>query len=208
MSGSDSAKELVEFLRSLDARLSVLESRPPSRTPSLTSIKYPSPYLESSEKLLTADGLQTITTVPVCSVCHKALAGDYYSCSHCSRMLCQECAIIHNNRAHCEDCIREFHVDLSRRDYFVLIAFANGLKDFGKISEAISAAKEDVGDSATVLLSSNLVTIEKRCLGLLHGYKLTDLGLLAVQVYRRIYGKDEDTALVGRNLRNMLFSEK
>lgn len=207
MSGNEGAKELLEILRSLDNRLSRLEpGQQRNRTPFMKTIKAPSPYLEVSEKMLTEDGLQTNTTVPFCTVCHRSLEGVHYVCHHCNRVLCADCVVIVNNRAHCEDCVREFHVDMSRRDYFVLISLANGLKDYETIAKTVSATKEDVKDSVTCLLSSNLVSIDNKCLGLLYDYQLTDQGLIAIQLYRRIYGKEEDAVLFGQNLRTIVFS--
>jgi len=203
------ANELVEILKGLDARLSKLESvQPRSKSPFVKSIKFPSPFLETSEKMLTEQGLQTVTSVPICSVCHKAIEEAYWFCHHCQRLLCENCKLIVNNRAHCEDCVRDFHVDISRRDYYVLVSLANGLKRLDKISKIISTTKEDVKSSVSSLLSSNLVSIENRCLGLLYDYKLTDEGQIALQIYRHIYGKEEDAAMFGHNLRGLLFSDR
>jgi hypothetical protein len=175
------------------------------RKPFLKSIKFPSPFLETKEKMLTEDGLQTFTSIPICSVCHRALEENYYFCHHCQRILCEDCKLMLNNRTHCEDCVREYHVDISRRDYFVMVSLANGLKEFDKVSKIISATKEEVRASVTTLLSSNLVSVDNKCLGLLYDYQLTDQGQIALQVYRRIYGKEEDAVLIGNRLRDAVF---
>jgi hypothetical protein len=209
MSGTsekDAVTELARILKSLDQRLTSLEQQAQAAggTPVIRNSKEPSHTLETTEKRMTGGGLQTNTTVPVCAVCHQVVSGQYYVCHHCNEIVCASCAIVHNNMAHCEHCLRKEHLDLSKREYLILICVANGITNPDTIAELTSLRVDQVRRSLSKLSSSNLTTTEKALFGLSWDIKLTDEGAIAVNVYRRVYGRHEDVAGFGRKLREYL----
>ena len=205
---------LLEILNLLDQRLTALErmlAQDGESKPIFQKIRLPTHDLESSAKLMADTGIMDIMNVPVCSVCHGLIKEDdrFFVCHHCGCVLCDLHAIIHNNRAHCEEDFRRHHIDLSRRDYKTLVCTANGIDDINKIAELTSMLPEDVERSLAKLSTSNLIICETKLFGLLKEIKPTDEGLLAISVYRQfIYGRDEDMELFGKTLRKYLSEEK
>jgi hypothetical protein len=202
----DAASELARILKSLDQRLTSIEQQmqPGHASPVIRSSKEPSHTLEATEKVMTGGGLQTNTTVPVCAVCHQVISGEYSVCHHCNQVVCASCVVVHNNMAHCEHCLRKEHLDLSKRDYLTLICIANGITDPDAIAELTLLRPDQAKRSMSKLSSLNLTTVEKALFGLSWDIKLTDEGGIAVNVYRRVYGRHEDVAEFGRRLREYL----
>jgi hypothetical protein len=203
---------LLEILESLNQRLAALERKFASEgdRPIYQKIRLPTHDLEENAKLKTEDGVTDITRVPVCSVCHGLIKGDdhFFVCHHCARVLCDLHAIILNNRAHCEEDLRQHHIDISRRDYKTLVCLANGIDAMDKIADLTAMLPVEVEQTLTKLSTSNLVTSQPRLFGLLKEVKPTDEGLLAISVYRQfVYGRDEDMELFGKKLREFLVAE-
>lgn len=205
---------LLEILNLLNQRLTALEqmiAQDGESKPIHQKIRLPTHDLENTTKLMTDSGIMDVKNVPVCSVCHGLIKeGDhYFVCHHCECVLCDLHAIILNNRAHCEEDFRRYHIDLSRRDYKTLVCTANGIDDSDKIAELTSMLPEDVETSLAKLSTSNLIICETKLFGLLKEIKPTDEGLLAISVYRQfIYGRDEDMELFGETLRKYFSEEK
>jgi hypothetical protein len=202
---SGAAKNLLELLVSMNRRLSDLERiliRDGQGSTIYQSAKIPTHGLEKNMKFMNGEGFTDETKVPVCSTCHSALGERFSVCHHCDHVVCEKCAIIHNNRAHCEQCLRQFHIDLSKRDYKTLVCLANGITETDRIAEMISIAPEHVERSLAHLSTSNLIIRETKLFGLINERKLTDDGIIALSVYRQfVYGRDEDIMLFGRTLR-------
>jgi len=200
------AAELANLLKSFDQRLASLEQQMQfgRGSPVIRNAKEPSHSLEATEKVMTGEGLRTNTTVPVCVVCHQVISEEFFVCHHCNQVVCGSCIVMHNNMAHCELCLRKEHLDLSKRDYLALICVANGLAHPETIAELALLSKDLVQRSLAKLASSNLTTTEKALFGLSWDIKLTDEGGIAVNVYRRIYGRHEDVIEFGRRLRMYL----
>lgn len=205
---------LFEILNSLNQRLTVLEriiAKDGESKPIYQKIRVPTHELESNAKVMTDTGIVDVVNVPVCSVCHGLIKeGDtVFVCHHCGCVLCDLHAVILNNRAHCEEDFRQFHIDLSRRDYKTLVCPANGMDDIDKIAELTYMLPEDVEQSLARLSMSNLIVCESKLFGLLKKIKPTDEGLLAISIYRQyIYGRDEDMELFGKTLRKYLAEER
>lgn len=200
-------KELTDLLKSFNERITALEQRLSEPRPFYQSIKQPSHYLESNNKLMTDTGLTTETTVPICTICHSTIGDKYFICHHCDRVLCETCTIIHNNRAHCEQCLRIHHLDVSKRDYLILLCISNGITEKEKINELTAILDEEIERSFIKLQMTNLIKVEKRLFGLLRETKVTDDGAIAINTYRQVYGRHEDVVTFGRALRTYI-SEK
>jgi hypothetical protein len=210
-----SNEETLNFfnlLEDMHKRLSKLEqmiteTRP---QPIHSNIRYPSHGLSTSTKTMTDTGLISETSIPVCSNCHHVVGDDFYVCHHCNCILCTSpaCALIYLNKAHCEKCFRENHLDISKRDYLVLSCLINGFKDTNQISDLTLISFQEVELSISSLLSSNLISLEPRFFGLFHELRLTDSGMIAATIFRQIYGTGEDVAIFGRTIRNRLAEER
>ncbi len=208
MSGNGE-KNLTDLVKSLNDRVTALErtAQISDPKPFYRSIKQPSHYLEASSKVMTEDGLTTETTVPICAICHSPLGDKYSLCHHCDRVLCEACSVLHNNRTHCEECLRSHHLDISKRHYLVLICAANDITKTEDVNQLTAILPKDIEDSMKNLRLANLITTEAKLFGLIHETKLTDDGFVAINTYRQVYGKHEDVATFGRKLRTLL-SEK
>lgn len=201
----DAASELARILKSLDQRLTLIEQQVQGHSsPVIRNSKEPSHLLETTEKVMTGEGLQTYTGVSFCVVCHQVVSGQYSVCHHCNQVVCDSCNVVHNNMSHCEHCLRKFHLDLSKRDYLVLICVANGLTNPDTITELTLLNSDQVHRSFAKLSSSNLTCTEKSLFGFAWDISLTDEGVIAVNTYRRIYGRHEDVVEFGRKLRENL----
>jgi hypothetical protein len=204
----EAATELANLLRSIERRLTSLEQQTQAgrSPPVIRNIKEPSHTLESTEKVMTDNGLNTVLSVPVCVTCHRILSGnDYFVCSHCHQALCTDDVISLNRQTHCESCFRRDHLDLTRRDYVTLISVSNGITELDAIAEITELDKDQIRRSLSKLTSSNLIVAENRLFGLIREIKTTDEGAVAVDVYRKyIYGQDEFVIEFGRRLRGYL----
>lgn len=204
---------LLEFLESLNKRLTALEQKVASAgeaKPIYEKVRLPTHDLEQNTKLMTGEGVTDVTNLPVCSVCHGLIeqTDHFFVCHHCAHVLCDNHAIMLNNRAHCEEDLRQHHIDLSRREYKALVCLANGIDDTDRIAEFTAMHSEEVEQTLAKLSTSNLVTSQRRLFGLLKEVKPTDEGLLAISVYRQfVYGRDEDMELFGKKLREFLVAE-
>ena len=200
---------IIDLLKSLNSRISALEQKMQNSNPRpfYQSSKQPSHYLEASSKLMTDAGLNVESTIPVCSTCHSLLGEKYSICHHDDQVICQNCTIIHNNRAHCEQCLRENHLDLTKRDYLVLMCLVNGITEPEVINELTTMQPEDIDHSLANLRLFNLIDLRTSFFGFLRETKLTDDGLVAINTYRQIYGKHEDVTEFGRALRKYLTEE-
>jgi len=172
----------------------------------IQNIKIPTHTLGSDTKAVTDTGLTTEVGMMVCANCHRVINDDseYFVCHHCQSVLCSDCSIQHLNHAHCERCLRECHLDLKKKDYLVLACLINGVEDVKEISELALMNRDDVEQSLLDLRTLNLTSHERKFLGFLNELKITDEGMLALTLYRRIYGKDEDIQIFGQALRKHL----
>ena len=200
-------ERILSLLENLNRRLTILEQIVlRSQGQAIRNVKIHTHELGSNVKTITEDGLESELHIPTCSMCHRVIAEDekYFVCHHCSNVLCSDCVIQHNSYAHCEQCLRKYHIDLTKRDYLTLICLANGITETKEISELTLIQDREVEESIIRLTTLNLMEKERKFFGLLTDLKLTDQGRTAITLYRRIYGRDEDVHIFGQALRKHL----
>lgn len=178
--------------------------------PIYTNIQFPTHDLPSNTKIMANSGLTNEVGIPICSTCHRKIDKRFYVCHHCHEVLCDKpsCSLIYLNKAHCEECLRRFHFDLSKSDYQVLACLINGFKNTRTIKELTRISQEEIESSISRLLNSNFVVKEPIFFGLINELKLSDDGMAALTVFRQVYGSGMDIVMFGKELRKKLSNER
>jgi hypothetical protein len=141
--------------------------------------------------------------VPFCDQC-GIQTGNFSICIECGRKLCENCAILYRKRILCLNCLTEI-LPLSKQEYKVLLAFANGLNDVGKIAR-ITRVKEDLIEKCKKELENNGLILSRGIL-FFREIRISDKGLEAISAYRQVYGKEEDVEIFEYELGRILIEE-
>jgi len=147
-----------------------------------------------------AGGVIKEVRVPVCDWCGGE--NDNFSvCVGCGRKLCKSCSVVYRARIYCPECLSSI-LPLSKREFKVLIALAEEIRDCNTIAELARMSKDDVKSCIEGLAEKGLIDIR----GFLVFKRVTvlDRGLEAISVYRQIYDRDGDVAAFQASLEAML----
>jgi len=181
----EKVKILVEFLKSLDERLKRLEEIA-ERENILIEEKIPDSGLGGKELFKSGKGISRIIKLPFCDICGKELKEDFYLC-RCNKKVCSDCVIKYENRVYCLECFESL-LPISRKTYKVLLAIRNEITGNRKIRKISKMGKEEIKKS--ILELSELGFVRKE--GLLRRLRITDDGLIALDMCEQIYGNDAD----------------
>jgi len=151
---------------------------------------------------LPGGGIAKEVSVAVCDVCGKKL-DDFFVCVNCGRKLCDDCAIRHRNRHVCLECLKE-EIPLTKKEYKILVAVANGVTNVGEVSRVTRIRKESVKRGVEELREREF--LEKEGFFVFSKLFVTDLGMEAIGVYRQVYGGDDDIEQFDLELREFLGS--
>lgn len=182
-------REISEFLRSLNDRISKIEFR-------LAQLEYGNVILEETKVPskrgeiegksylnLPNGGIAKVVRVSFCDHCGRK-ATEFNICTKCGNKLCSRCFLVFRNKIYCLDCLKEI-LPLEKQEYQVLAAISNGIKSSKEISEILKIKKKDVIECKEVLSDYGL--IERKGLLRFSDISVTNLGLEVLETYRKVY---------------------
>ncbi len=188
-------EDLIRAITRINSRLDEIEQR-------LDEIQFQRVILDES-RIVEGEGMlggrtyfagqtgeiQKLIRVPVCDSCGQI--GKYeFICHHCEKKLCRDCIIIYENTAHCLDCLRRYHIDLSKKAWKVLRCIADGVTIVSTISGITKMLREEVITSMAELQRLGFIVKDG---WIIKRYRITEDGLVAMNLYDRIYGPDPDS---------------
>ena len=182
-------REIIEFLGSLNDRISKIESRLAQLESSniiLEETKVPTRQGEIEGKSylnLPNGGIAKIIRVSFCDDCGRK-TNEFDICTKCGKKLCKYCFLIFRNRIYCLDCLKEI-LPLEKQEYQVLAAISDGIKTSREISDTLKIKRKDVIECKKVLLDKGL--IERKGLLRFSDILVTNLGLEVLETYRKVY---------------------
>jgi len=135
-------------------------------------------------------GIQRLTHIMVCDTCGLKLSDekDFIICHSCRKKLCESCAISHDNKSYCCECL-ERTIPLPKKAYKILVCISKKVANVKTISELTHIPKEDVRSFIAHLL--NLGLIEDKGV-FFPDRRIVEAGLVAINAYRQVYGRDGD----------------
>ena len=152
--------------------------------------------LSKSVRELTAETKHTKLTVqPYFCQCGKRISKDNaLRCSHCEKLVCQDCGILYLNEIHCKPCLAEQHqISLTKSEYILLLCVSSEITSSKKILQItgmkVDIVKEKINSFMDKYLTEEPASIIEK---LFRRLRLTDLGNDALQVFERLYGNDLD----------------
>ena len=152
--------------------------------------------LSKSIRELTSETTHTkITVQPYFCECGKTISKENaLRCSHCEKLLCQDCGIIYLNEIHCKQCLEEQHqISLTKSEYMLLLCISSEISSSRKIFQitgmTIDVVNEKIDNFMDKYLTEEPASLMEK---LLPKLRLTDLGNDSLQVFEKIYGNDLD----------------
>jgi hypothetical protein len=212
---SDEGDERIErVLRALDQTISQLNKRltdienrlnqQQGRSPIMEERKVPDEQgLLGGKVFFTnqAGGIEKEVRIPVCDICGRSLSESFFVCQNCTRKLCQKCVISYSGQTLCLECLRQ-QVPLTKRNFKVLVAVANGLESSATISQLVQIKRDEAEQSLQELHGLGL--IGEKGLAIFSHIYATDKGLEAIAVYSQVFGRDGDVIQFNQELRSLL----
>lgn len=144
------------------------------------------------------DGISTIIRVPFCDVCGKMLENNFVICSLCGAKVCYECAIWYpRDRVYsCPYCLED-RLEISKKDYKVLLSIYHAVCGIPSISEASGMSTTEIKKSLNDLLLRGYITKKT----FFRRSRLTDEGLYILDLADRLWGNDVDVLSLKIKLR-------
>jgi len=95
--------------------------------------------------LTSAEGdVQKLIRVPACDVCGINLRRGFVAiCHHCGRKMCYLCTLTFEGQAHCINCMKEHHVNLSKKGWKILKCVSEGVVTPSVISRLTKILREE-----------------------------------------------------------------
>jgi len=160
--------------------------------------------LSKSVRELSSETTHTkITLQPYFCVCGKRISKENaLRCSHCEKLLCQDCGIPYINEIHCKTCLKKRHkISLTKSEYMLLLCISKEIKSSKKIFQ-LAGMKTDVVKGTINNFLNKYLTEEPSSLleKLFPKLRLTDLGNDALQVFEKIYGNDSDCLALKKHI--------
>jgi hypothetical protein len=151
----------------------------------------------------TDGGIIKHVRIPVCDICGRS-SDQFSSCSQCKKKLCSDCSIIYLNRVFCIECLQEL-VPLTKQEYKILMAIFYGIRDNNSISNITKIDQGEVSLYKRNLKEKGFITIKGFLL--FTETQLLEKGIEALYVYDKVYGKDDDVAVLESELRRFVFEK-
>lgn len=138
--------------------------------------------------------------IPVCDICGRR-SENFNSCTQCRKKICPDCSIMYLNRIFCLDCLQEL-LPLTKQEYKVLMMISCGINDSHLISSVTRIKREEVGACKQRLKVKGFIKVS----GFLFftETEVLEKGIEALNVYSRVYGKEEDVLKFESELRRVL----
>ncbi|HDJ89279.1 MAG TPA: hypothetical protein ENG40_01125 [Thermoprotei archaeon] len=128
-----------------------------------------------------------------------------YKCHHCGRILCNRCAVEFHGEIHCDRCIRIYHHNLSKKDYYVLLCIFTGIDRNDRIKSFLGLDSSELKNIIGKLVWNNYLV--SKGLFIFKRYSLSQLGLEALTLYDKIYGSTLDSRIVKQRIRYLVERE-
>lgn len=164
------------------------------------------PVLEKSVKEISSDSrYRKITIAPYFCECGKRITKENAArCSHCGKLLCDDCAskFEYSGKVHCKQCLEKYHdLSLTKQEYLILLCISNELRNANRIF-SITGIKPSTIRKIIHSFIGKYLTKKKASFRetFFPKLRLTDLGNDALQVFDRVYGKDEASRKVKQRL--------
>ena len=125
-----------------------------------------------------------------------------YKCHHCGRILCNKCAVEFHEEFHCDRCIRVYHHNLSKKDYYTLLCIFVGLGKLDKIRSLLGLERRDLKNIVQKLIWNKYLT--EKGFFIFKKYSLSQLGLEALTLYDKIYGFTPDSRIIKQRIKYLV----
>ena len=160
------------------------------------------PLLEKTVKEISQDSkYRKITIAPYFCECGKPITKENAArCSHCHKLICRDCLskFEYSGKVHCRSCLKKYHdLALTKQEYLVLLCVSNEVRNANEIFKLTGINPSEVRKIIHSFIGRYL-TKKKACFreNFFPKLRLTDHGNEALQVFERVYGKDEDSRRV------------
>ncbi len=127
-------------------------------------------------------------------------------CSHCKRLVCENCCVLYLNEVHCKKCLEtEHNIFLTKTDYIILFYIANGVTN-AKTIFRLTGVKPDIVEKRIHDFLEKYVTKVSTSLmeKLFPKLRVTDLGRDALGVFDSIFSKDADCVVAKEKLQKFI----
>jgi len=151
----------------------------------------------------TDGGIIKHVRIPVCDICGRS-SDKFSSCSQCKKKLCPDCSIIYLSRVFCIECLQEL-IPLTKQEYKILMVIFYGIRDNNSISSITKIDQDEVSLYKRNLKEKGFITIKGFLL--FTETQLLEKGIEALYVYDKVYGKDDDVAVLESELRRFVFEK-
>jgi hypothetical protein len=181
---------LSKLFNNINSRLTALEEHIQQSDVVLDERKVPERIGELGGKTLTksGDGIQKLIRQPFCDICRVQLKEELALCE-CGRKVCLNCAITYEQAIYCPICIEEM-LPISKKTYKVLLAIRDEITSIGNIKKLSKMRKDEIKTAIAELLQHGLVVKD----GFFKRLRVTDDGLVALDLCSKIYDKEVDVA--------------
>jgi len=172
----------------------------------LAGQKVNEPILEKSIKEISSENKYTKLIIgPYFCECGRRIGKENVNrCSHCGKLLCDECASKweYLGKVHCKQCLSNYHdISLTRQEYLILLCISNGIRSSNKIFKLTGVKPSSVRKIIHSLIGKYLTKTRASFReNFFPKLRLTDLGNDALQIFERVYGRDEGSSKVKQRI--------
>lgn len=142
-------------------------------------------------KLISKRGETIAKTIllPFCDICHLEISEKNFSICECGKKVCENCTITWEHMTYCPICFERI-LPISKKTYKVLIAVHNNVTRISEITKLSKMKKKEIERAYNELFDKGFVVKE----GILKRRRITDDGIVALDMCSKLYGEDVDVA--------------